>query len=285
MKKLVFLCVALLVSPALAVVEFAGTNNGDGTITISYNCTEGEEPRGMALLLTCASGMEITGMTTDSVDEAYNCFIDYAYSNDPYAVGDGDPFADPTGPGVGTLPAPEISICMGVLDETGNQGAGPGVAQVIELTVSGAADLTVAADTLRGPDSGVVGSELASNLPIVIPGIIDDCMKTSNPGFTAWESYGKPDCWCYAAQCNGDIDGLPELGGTVNVFMNDLNVFVPNFGSLQTTEPGVCADLDHMTELGGTVNIFMNDLNIFVPNFGSLQPDCDMTHYNFWIAP
>ena len=283
MKKLIMLLVvAAMVTPAMAVVEFDGDRVGD-TITIEYNCTEGEEPRGMALLLTCSDTLLITGGT--GIDVAYNCFLDYAYSNDPYALGDGDPFADPAGPGAVDVSSgvAEVSICMGVLDETGNQGAGPGVATVIELSVTGTGTLTVAADTLRGPDSGVVGSELASNLPIDIGGTPPICMMDTHPDYAAWVTYGMPNCWCYRAQCNGDVDGATELGGTVNVFMGDLNIFVPSFGSMQTAEPGVCADLDHGTELGGTVNVFMNDLNIFVPAFGSLQPDCDATHINFWL--
>jgi hypothetical protein len=224
-----------------------------------------------------------------SADDKMNCFIDYAYSNDPYAIGDGHPIADPVGPGAldPSAGVTEISICMGVLDETENQLPGDPEGVVAMLTYSGGGTLTIYADTLRGPDSGVVGSrgELSSNLPIWVWPSLPECMKNTHPDYTTWDMFGKPDCWCYAAQCNGDVDGRTELNGTVNVFMNDLDVFVPVFGTWQTDEPGICADFDRQYELGGTVNIFMNDLNIFVTNFGTLQPDCDDTHINFWIEP
>jgi hypothetical protein len=143
------------------------------------------------------------------------------------------------------------------------------------------------------PTAPVVGSEFKLGEPIhdaagntwdmAFELTTVDCMKGTHPDWTAWDTYGKPNCWCYRAQCYGDVDGQTELSGTVNVFMNDVNIFVPVFGSMQTTEPGVCADLDHQTELSGTVNVFMNDVSIFTPNFGSFQPDCDATHINFWL--
>jgi hypothetical protein len=66
------------------------------------------------------------------------------------------------------------------------------------------------------------------------------------------------------------------------VFTNDLDIFLPAFGTLATTEPGVCADIDHDVQLGGAVNVFTNDLDLFLPNFGTKVTDCDMTDYNFW---
>jgi hypothetical protein len=291
MKKLIFLCVALLVAPAMAAVNFSADDNGDGTLTISYTTTDGDLPRGVALLLQVTSGDALlTGYVAASADDKMNCFIDYAYSNDPYAIGDGHPIADPAGPGAldASGGVAELSLCMGALDQTENQLPGDPEGDIATLTFTGTGLLTVSADTLRGPDSGVVGSELASNLPIVdvaIGGVPPECMMGTHPDYAMWEEYGKPNCWCYAAQCKGDVDGLTELSGTVNVFMLDLDVFVPSFGSMQTTEPGVCADLDHQKELSDTVNVFMNDLNIFVPNFGSMQDACDDTHINFWIVP
>jgi hypothetical protein len=298
MKKLIFLCVALLVAPAMADVEFDGTNNGS-TITITYECVDMvETPRGMALLLTCDEGMTITGMTADSVDPAYNCFLDWAYSNDPYDLGDGDPFADPAGPGVGTLPAAEISICMGVLDEDGNQAAGPVAAQVIELTVDGSADLTVSADTLRGPDSGVVGSALASNLPIVIPGG-DICLTEVTAIFPAghpragqsyyqeWLDVGSPQCWCYARQCWGDaagdrtgtlFTGYTWVGLTdLDIFALAWNVLEPDKGpGIDSVPNGICADFNH--DLTGTLftgytRVGLTDLTIFAATWNVLEPD------------
>lgn len=85
-------------------------------------------------------------------------------------------------------------------------------------------------------------------------------------------------------QCRGDIDGKYQLCCTA-IYTNDLDIFLPAFGSLATTEPGVCADLDHATQLSGLVNVYTNDMNIFVPNFGSSPADCDDTHINFWVEP
>ena len=168
MKKLMLILVALVAVPAMAVVEFDAVDNGDGTVTISYTTTEGELPRGIALnLLT-------DGPTLDSAVswDCFNVFLDYAFDNsEGYAVGDGDPIADPAGPGVGTPGGTEIAVCMGYLDEDGLEPKGdPGPGEctdLITIAFTGTGLLTVSADTLRGPDSGVVGSELASNLPLV----------------------------------------------------------------------------------------------------------------------
>ena len=67
MKKIIILFAAVFAAPAMAVVTFDGVDNGDGTITISYTCTEGERPRGIALSLLG------DGVTMDSV-ASWGCF-------------------------------------------------------------------------------------------------------------------------------------------------------------------------------------------------------------------
>lgn len=297
MKKLIFLCVALLVAPAMAVVEFSG----DGTTTagqcsISYAGTLAEDlPRGIAVKLTCTGDIVITGMVADSIDPAFNCFIDWAYSNDPYNLGDGDPFADPAGPGVGTLPATEISLCMGVLDETENQLPGPQAAEVITLTVTGTAgSIIVEADTLRGPDSGVVGSELASNLPIEIPvGGAPECIKSDSPLYAVWEALGKPKCWCFARNCRGDADG--KRIGDYWVQSEDLNVLIAAYFKVDGDLPagGICADFDHKKI--GDYRVQSEDLNFLIKYYFDLEgdiPECPKDwdgdaddDYNEWEIP
>ena len=249
MKKLVFLlAVAVMVTPAMALVMIAGEDNGGGTLTISYTSDPAEAPRGIALLLSCSDTLEITGYVTDSADDKMNCFIDYAYSNDPYAIGDGDPLADPANPGVATLPAAEVSICMGVLDETGSQLPGNPAGDIATLTYTGAGDLTIAADTLRGPDSGVVGSEIPSNLsagPIVVENV----------------GGGTTTCWDYDCFLNGDVNG------DCLITFADIQILIDAW---PPAAYDMCADLNQDTL------ITFGDLQILIDHWPPL-PGCDVS--------
>ena len=62
---------------------------------------------------------------------------------------------------------------MAVLDPSGAQSPGPAstpnlITLQLKMGFSGLTTVTISADTLRGPASGVVGSILASNLPITV---------------------------------------------------------------------------------------------------------------------
>lgn len=308
MRKVVLLLVAaLLAAPAMAAVNFTVTGSTDGTLTISYDTTDGDLPRGIALTVSCTAGATVLDETNVvSVDTAYNTYIDWAYSNlSGYDIGMGHPLAEMAGAGVLATAASDFSICMGVLDQAGNQAAGPATADpliVLELDDNGAADteVTVDVDNLRG---GVVGSQLdVTGLPdtVTVEFGGSPCMAETNADFTRWDDLGRPACWCYEKQCHGDADGIGAFGGLVPVYELDLAIFVAAYGQTTLPEGGICADFDHIAAFGGLVAVYTEDLALLVANYGqtAVAPcsgpgapaphDTDPlpnTEYNFWIVP
>ena len=313
MKKLMLLLVvAIMVTPVMADVEFSGVFTAPDTVTISYNCTGDpvEEPRGLALKLTCTGDVVILGGA--GTDVAYNCFLDYAYSNDPYALEDGHPFADPDNPGAVDVSSgvTEVSVCMGALDEDGDETKGepgPSAAVVIVLVVdpgAGGGTIEVRPDTLRGPDSGVVGSELASNISEAAPLIIDvgdeepPCLtpetaihpvghpRAGQSYYDEWVLVGSPECWCYARQCWGDAAGDRTgslFTGYTWVGLTDLDIFAVAWNVLEPTKGpgiatipnGICADFNH-DQTGslftGYTRVGLTDLTVFAASWNVLEP-------------
>jgi hypothetical protein len=197
--------------------------------------------------------------------------------------------ANPNAAGVPGAEASSFSICMGRLDE--NQVAGPTVETClvkIQLADGGAGstDVTVAPDTLRG---GVVGSTFA------VTSVYEDgaftqvnfaapleCIKAGTALYTTWEAVGKPDCWCYARQCKGDVDGSDFFG--IWVTTQDLNLFKAAFNQFVLPAGGICSDLDHADFFG--IRVTTLDLNIFKTYYNQFGvTECDMTDYNFWVTP
>lgn len=159
-KLLVSLLVLACVAPALADVAITATDEGDGQLKISILPSGGAVVRGVALKLSNTDGAVIDAVA-DVVATQFNTFIDYAYSNPVgYDVGEGDPIADPDGPGVATLPAGTFSLSAGYLDQGGDQG-GVEVESFFDvffdITVDSTIDIEL--DTLRG---GVVGDNLGT---------------------------------------------------------------------------------------------------------------------------
>lgn len=299
MKKsiVLVLMVLLMAVPAMATVNFTAVDAGSGQLKISYASDAGELPRGIALKITLTgSNGKITG-TADVVskDAAYNTNIDYAYSNPVgYVVGLGHPLANPLAAGVVTFPASTFSVCMGVLDETGNQLPGPGSsANLITIQLHGDSGGSVCAvvdvDSTRG---GVVGSQLTTNLPlgsvcVAIP-VAQECMMATHPAYTNWSTYaGKADCWCYQKQCRADADGMNGPGaGPFPVSQDDLVILAAQINKL--TPPGFCADFDHKKGPGaGPFPVSQDDLTILAGWINKLPGPtvCDGTYINFWIIP
>ncbi|MCK5172788.1 MAG: hypothetical protein KAR47_05315 [Planctomycetes bacterium] len=294
MKRVLFIAMALAIAtPAMAMVTFSATDAGEGKLQISY-VTDGDEPRGIALAIDAGDAYVESGEAHFSGDAAFNTFMDYAYGNAAeYNVGDGHGIADPVQAGEPAYPASQFSLSLGVLDQGGGQLAGPTVAtdlatiQLSAAVLPATVNVTITADTLRGPSSGVVGSTLDSNLDgaaiiavVVIPEPVPDtCMLPSHPDYATWVSLGMPDCWCYERQCNGDADGYSQFGGVVAVFSDDLDIFLPVYGApgVGAGNIGVCADFDHGAQFGGVVRVFSDDLALFLPNYGSPStPNCPM---------
>jgi hypothetical protein len=122
----------------------------------------------------------------------------------------------------------------------------------------------------------------------------NECMKDTAPEYSEWDSWGRPECWCYRKQCRGDINGTTFLGKPIT--LADLSFFKMPFGVpdtyLATIPNGICADLNHAAFLGKRITLA--DLNIFKAYFNlpdanvpccNNDGDCVLTiddHYNYW---
>ena len=156
MKKLILtLAIIVMAAPAIADVVIVATPDVDaGTVTISFT---GEAVRGVALKVESDVAGAILGVASQNAD--FNCNMDHLFSDSNAVLGDGDALAAVGGAGVASLPATVVVVSTGVLDEGGNQAkAVAGDIIVLNVDNSVAVTLTITADTLRGPDSGVVGS-------------------------------------------------------------------------------------------------------------------------------
>ena len=282
MKKiLASLLVLALCAPAMAV-QFGLIGNTDGTATITID-TEGAVVRGVAIKVTAAGGLtDVNGAT---VNAAFNTYIDYAHdAGAAYTeVGQGHPFAADGAAGVAVNGAKTFVISMGVLDQGGNQAGFNGAGDLITFPV-GDGEVCIAADTLRGPDSGVVGdaaltSNIASVACVTVSSGPVDCIPSTNPSYAQWVAVGKPDSWCNPRQCHGDANGAQEQIGKVMRWVGyaDLNILVSGFNKVYTgTESWIAADFSRTEEQIGKVmrRVGYADLNILVSYFNQgVVPD------------
>ncbi|MBN1765956.1 MAG: hypothetical protein JW860_11905 [Sedimentisphaerales bacterium] len=295
MRSLICLIAVLMITaPALATVNFNVSASGT-QVTIGYASDPGDQVRGVALKLTYTLGNRVN--TVDSIATEFNTFIDYAY-DDPcgYTVGDdgGDLrncLAKDDGPGVDTVgPAvlPTV-ICLGVLDESGGQASGPGTTDnMITFTLDNQTPgtLTIAADTLRS-ETGAVGSDLATNLPITIElPAASGCFDPEHADYDYWVAAGEPSCFCYMHQCQGDADGIKHGSsktGYYRVGAPDLSLLLSGWKILEPTkgpglaasDPEICADFER--DLGGSsktgyYRVGATDLSILLANWKVLDP-------------
>jgi len=156
MKKILALVLVMAVS-AMAVT-FTGVDNGDGTVTISYDAPI----VGLALDVDSAT-VSVTGVTLPTF---FDVFMDYAYAQGgSYVYKSGDSIAAQDAAGVATLPSSSFCISAGGLEDD-ELDTVPATGE-ITLAVTGTGTITISANTLRG---GVVdyNGAMTTNLPIEI---------------------------------------------------------------------------------------------------------------------
>lgn len=272
-----YVCATLLMTMCacgFGAVEFSARFI-DGNLVISYTCTDGDQP--------CGVSLRVEGATADpanpgTMDVNFNAFVDYAYSNPlNFEVGYGHALADPDQAGVLIEPADVFSICAGVLDETGNQAAGPAEATLITIPVMAWGEITISADTLRGPDSGVVGQDgvIGSNLPILVTG---ECCCYGGPYAQQYIDAGLDiNCWCNDYQCRGDIMGDKHILG-YRVYTTDLAALAASWkAKIGDANLNPCADVARDKHILG-YRVYTTDLAILAENWK--KKDADLQRCN-----
>lgn len=279
-KTLAMLLVLALVAPAMAVT-FTASDAGNQVLKIDYTLTSGEVLRGLALKLTRTSGDAVVAAGADVAVAPFNTFIDYAFSNAGYQIGDGHPVANPAAAGVATLPASAFSISVGFLDQAGNQ-AGISSNGSITVKLTGTADscFDIELDTLRG---GVVGDNVVAPAAgwkinqcvvfAVTPTCKDMLSAAEKTDYDAYVAAGKdPSCWCWKYQCYGDGDNKTETLSKYRVYNGDLNLLTANWKlKIDTANP--CADFDHKSETLSKYRVYNGDLNKLVANWKKKDAD------------
>jgi hypothetical protein len=247
MNKWMAIIVLIAAVPAIGAVNFTVSHDWMGRLTIAYTTTDGDLPRGVALKVSLSDGVVVDtspwNFPIAVVDPAFNTFPDYAYSYPlNYAVGAGHPLAKANEAGALTTDASDFSICMGVLDQTGAQKAGPASStNLITLTLKMGATyayqttVTITGDTLRGPASGVVGGVMTSNLPQTLVINNGPWCDYTGPDWEEADAVGCPASWMGLRQCHGDADNATEtIGkGTFWVGYNDINILLAGFKKAQ----------------------------------------------------
>lgn len=274
MKKiLATLLVLACVAPAMAVVDLGIVNDG-GNAKVTIN-TNGDVVRGVALLVTCTNGASLVDLTY-TANAAFNTFIDYAYANSGYAIGDGHPYALDGSAGPAAGGETTFVVSMGVLDQLGGQAGFNGAGDLITIN-TGAGDVCIALDTLRG---GIVGDvALTVNIDPACATIDSGSPWTGDAASQLeWESVGSPEGWLSsvnARQCHGDADGLASGKNNWWVSTPDLNVLVAAWnkpygdiaGQTFNGVPLINADFDHLPSGKQAWRVSTPDLNILVAHW------------------
>ena len=296
MKKLVLIMLAAIAVPALAgSITIDVNDQGDGTGIVQITDITGVPPVCVALVVTANDGGDGDTVVDVNapVDSFFDVFPDF-YNTTPGAMDDDDfsndgghPGADPAGAGV-LESGDQVSLSMGELDDVDNADDMTLPIDLAVIDLGAAGDVQITVDALRGGivdvnlgDVTVVYAQAGTGLFDITSGPAE-CMKDTAPEYATWVSLGKPDCWCYAKQCRGDINGTMQGPFTVGSF--DLDAFRLAFNKMALPAGGICADLNHAAQ--GPFRVGSFDLDIFRLYFNKMVvPVCDSTNYNFWITP
>ncbi len=224
MKKILALVLVMAVS--VMAVTFTGVDNGDGTVTISYDAPI----VGMALDVNSAA-VSVTGVTLPAF---FDVFMDYAYAQGAsYVYMAGDPIATIGAAGVATLPSSAFCISAGGLEDNVSDTV-PATGAIV-LAVTGTGDVVISANSLRG---GVVdySGAMTTNLPITVT--VEETGPTDTPEQILWDSMN----------VNGDGAVNPQDIGALVSYINT-NATAP-FWTVAVTEANAHYDVNG----SGTIN-------------------------------
>ena len=288
MKKiLASLLVLALCAPAMAatisIVEGTGADAGKAIVTID---STGDTVNMVGLGLDVDTTADVTAVEIVTPD--FNIYPDAAYSEelgDGYVYGEGTPVAAKLVAGeIALATSPQsFALSFGNLNGIDVAGATGADTVVVKLTLAATGDVTVCENATRGGIVAVDGTALdaACAGPVTINVGPGECFSSAaGQKYTDWVAWGKPDCWCFKKQCNGDINGSSFIGKPVTTA--DLNTFKATFNQIdsvvQGVAGGICADLNHAAFIGKRVTTA--DLNTFKTYFNVAEasvPLCPLT--------
>ena len=108
-----------------------------------------------------------------------------------------------------------------------------------------------------------------------------------------WVAWSRPDCWCYARQCRGDINGKKTLVYWVQLL--DLQLLSTAYNKtdaeLALVPGGICSDVNHKKTLVYRVQLLdLQELTNYYNKPEEQVPVCDQEPittgpYNFWTQP
>jgi hypothetical protein len=207
----------MLVAPVMAAVELDCAVDSS-LLTISYDAnTETELVRAFAL------DVNVVGASIASVVSVNSKYYIYPGTIIIDANGDvnnpGTPVAPANDPGaLGGLPGPACTLEMGSLYEEGDDGNAPDKSGfLISLSLSGMSPaggvVSVTTNETRGRI--VMEDSTSRDANCVCGWQPEECFPPNHPDYNEWVAVGKPHCWCYPRQCQGDADGLLRAKTTI----------------------------------------------------------------------
>jgi hypothetical protein len=302
MRKIVLpLVVALFATPVWATnVTISCEDTGGGVVAVNYEVTGNPAARAFALDITVSAGV-IESISDFKIGEStaaapgFGIFpasfaqyvtVDPDTGEADWSSADYSPLADPCDPGaLGGVGTGGITVEAGALyypTDDSSPNAPPASGTLCKITVSENCTVTLAENVTRGgvvlTDPSVTPNVTLGTCDVII-GVGCALESESHPDHEAWVALGKPDCWCTAYQCDGDVDGATETLFKYRIYGNDLSAVVNNWkkkGGEPDFDP--CADIDHKTETLFKYRVYGNDLSTVVNNWkakdAALPGDC-----------
>jgi hypothetical protein len=301
MKKMLIVLLAIAIAtPAMAAVTVSGTDQGSLVGKVSYNWDgAGKRPRAFALTVSVSAGT-ITTCTPTKTGESTAASKGFGIFPGTIAIDStgavtsyGTPVEANTRPGAGGtgLGTSSIVIAMGSLYTAGDANKAPANSgDLFTFAVTSACTVTVTPEvTYR---AGVVGEDAngitVAPITFALTAGTPECMKSTATEYAAWVQWNKPNCWCFARHCRGDINNTKQ--GSYWVYTNDLTGMKAAYGKtdtqLQAITNGICSDINHTKQ--GSYRVYTNDLSLLKSWYGKTEAQgvavCDMTNYNFWTT-
>jgi len=283
MKKTIVLTLLMLVAPAMGAVELQCVVDSS-LLTISYDANSETE-----LVRAFALDVNVVGASIASVVSVNPKYYIYPGTIIIDANGDvsdyGTPVAPANDPGaLGGLPGPACTLELGSLYEEGDDGNAPDKSGfLISLSLSGMSPTGVVSVTTNETRGRIVMEDSTSRDANCVcgwePNEPNECFPSNHPDYNEWVAVGKPPCWCYPRQCQGDADGLEEgknnywvAGGDLAILRNAWNKPLANLVGNE-----ICADFAHDAEGKNDYRVSGSDLAILRDNWqisNGPDPNC-----------